>query len=263
MGALPGLRARRRDGGAGRCGRQRRRRAGLQRLRRRRRRLVTPAAGVLEGISRRTVIELARAAGLAGAQAPLPVADAAARRRGVSQQHRRRRDRHQPRRRRAGGGRAAGELRPGHAAAASRPTGDCTRTRATSRLWTTVDSRQSWRVNEGSPQMYRTLLVPLAGCRHAGRLRERARTAQRRRDRPARRLQELAQVPVGRPAARCQAGARDLHEPDRRGRQRCHRLRQRHGVRDGELRRQGQPRRQRWPPAPTASSSRAICCACS
>lgn len=37
--------------------------------------LVTPAAGVLEGISRRTVIELARGRGLAVREAPLPVAD--------------------------------------------------------------------------------------------------------------------------------------------------------------------------------------------
>jgi branched-chain amino acid aminotransferase len=37
--------------------------------------LVTPAAGVLEGISRRTVIELAAAAGLPVQQRPLPVAE--------------------------------------------------------------------------------------------------------------------------------------------------------------------------------------------
>ncbi len=37
--------------------------------------LVTPAAGVLEGISRRTVIELARGRGLAVREAPLPAAD--------------------------------------------------------------------------------------------------------------------------------------------------------------------------------------------
>jgi branched-chain amino acid aminotransferase len=37
--------------------------------------LITPAVGVLEGISRRTVIELARAAGLAVREAPLPAAD--------------------------------------------------------------------------------------------------------------------------------------------------------------------------------------------
>lgn len=37
--------------------------------------LVTPAAGVLEGISRRTVIELARERGLPLREAPLPVAD--------------------------------------------------------------------------------------------------------------------------------------------------------------------------------------------
>ena len=38
-------------------------------------RVVTPAVGVLEGISRRTVIELARGRGLAVREAPLPAAD--------------------------------------------------------------------------------------------------------------------------------------------------------------------------------------------
>ena len=105
-GPVRGLRARRRDRRADRCRWPRHRGPGLQRLRRvcgerRAGRVVTPAAGVLEGISRRTAIELARAAGFAVQEAPWSVAELRAPRRCLTQ-HRRRRDRDRRARRRAG-----------------------------------------------------------------------------------------------------------------------------------------------------------------
>ena len=79
--------------------------------------LLTPARRRVEGISRRTVIELARQR-YYEREALLPVARCGARR-GLPQQHRRRRDRHQPRRQRCRWPVCGWRLRPSDAAPAA------------------------------------------------------------------------------------------------------------------------------------------------